>query len=99
MSVVQVTENGFIKSAKQEDFSVTARGGKGVTGLGVTEKTGDVVAVLDVIPATTILLTSAKGRCTRFKAEEVRDTYRGGVGVKAMTLEEGDKVVGVITIP
>ena len=99
MSVMQVTKNGFIKSAKQEDFSPHARGGKGVIGLAVNEKTGDVVSVLDVVPGCTILVATAKGLCARFSTDEVRDTYRGGTGVKAINLNEGDSVVGAVTLP
>jgi DNA gyrase subunit A len=98
-SVVQITENGFAKSAAVEEFPVKARGGKGVIGLAVNDKTGNVVAVLDVVDDTSILLTTKLGQCIRFNADEVRDTYRGGTGVKAIDLHEGDKVVGAAVLP
>lgn len=98
-SVVQITENGFAKAAAIEEFSVTARGGKGVIGLAVNKKTGYVVAVLDVMDGTSILLTTKLGQCVRFKSEEVRDTYRGGTGVKCIDLREGDKVVDAVVLP
>src|SRR5665648_810300 len=45
--ILVVSEHGFGKRSKIEDYRITNRGGKGVKTINVTEKTGSLVAILD----------------------------------------------------
>ena len=46
--VLVVSENGYGKRSSIEDYRITNRGGKGVKTINMTEKTGNLIALLDV---------------------------------------------------
>jgi len=45
-----------------------------------------------------VLVITKKGLVIKFNSEDVRAQLRGGKGVKAITLSDGDEVVGVVSI-
>ena len=63
--------------------------------LKTNEKTGRVVAVLEVSDDDELIVTSKDGMVIRIPVESVRQTGRSAVGVKIMQLNEGDKVMAV----
>ncbi len=91
-----VTENGYGKRTPLEEFPVQGRGGKGVLGIKVDEKTGLIVAVEKVKDDDEIMVTTLNGKIIRIATAEVRIVGRYAKGVKLIDLDEGDKVVSVV---
>ena len=91
-----VTENGYGKRTPLEEFPSQGRGGKGVLGIKVDEKTGLIVAIEKVKDDDEIMVTTLNGKIIRISAAEVRIVGRYAKGVKLIDLDEGDKVVSVV---
>jgi len=91
-----VTENGFGKRTPIIEFPRKGRGGKGVLGIKVDEKTGKVVAVEKVKDDDEIMITTLNGMAIRIAAADVRIVSRYAKGVKLIDLDPGDKVVAIV---
>src|SRR5205814_9650125 len=90
-----VTENGLGKCSNIGDYRVQKRGGKGIITVNRTEKTGDVVALMEVLPADEIMIITKQGVIIRSSVSQVRVTGRIAQGVKLVNLDEGDLVTAV----
>ncbi len=91
-----VTENGFGKRTPLNEFPRQNRGGKGVLGIKVSEKTGNVVAIKKVKDDDEVMITTEQGKIIRILANDVRVVSRYALGVKVIDLEPGDKVVSIV---
>jgi DNA gyrase subunit A len=77
---------------------VQKRGGKGIKTVNRTEKTGDVVALLEVLPEDEIMLITKSGQTIRSPVKDVRVAGRNTQGVKLMNLDAGDLVTAVARV-
>ncbi len=91
-TLLTVTTKGFAKRSDFGEYRLQSRGGKGVINVKVTEKNGEVVAALPVIPEDEIITVTRKGMIVRCGPQEIRQTGRSAVGVKLINLTEGDEV-------
>jgi DNA gyrase subunit A len=80
---------------ERDMYRKTRRGGRGVKALRITEKNGNVVAVLPASEDDEIIIASSSGDVMRTTVAEFRVTSRLTVGVKAKRLKEGEKVIAV----
>jgi DNA gyrase subunit A len=87
-----VSENGMGKRTNLDDFPVHGRGGKGVIGYKVTEKTGVVLAAISVKEDDELFVASEQGLITRINVKNISTMGRSTSGVKIMSLNEGDKI-------
>ena len=55
-TLLVVTERGLGKCSHIDDYRVQKRGGKGIITVNRTEKTGDVVALMEVLPEDEIMI-------------------------------------------
>lgn len=93
--VVFCTKNGIIKKTCLSEYSHPRA--NGVNAINILE--GDnVVSVCLTRGDEEILVADKFGRAIRFNENAVRTMGRTATGVKAMTIEEGDEVVGMISI-
>ena len=61
-TLLVVTEKGLGKCSHIDEYRVQKRGGKGILTVNRTDKTGDVVALMEVLPEDEIMLiTQAAG--------------------------------------
>ena len=65
-----------------DDYRVQKRGGKGIITVNRTEKTGDVVALMEVLPEDEIMLITRGGIVIRSSVDQVRVTGRNAQGVR-----------------
>ncbi len=93
-----VTELGLGKRTKVEEYRVQKRGGKGILTCKRTERTGDVVGLLEVIENDEIMLITRGGIMLRASADTVRETGRNAQGVKLVKLDLGDAVTAVVRV-
>ena len=97
-TLLVVTERGLGKCTEIEDYRVQKRGGKGILTLNRTEKTGDVVALMEVLPEDEIMLITKGGVIIRSPVSQVRVTGRNAQGVRLVHLDEGDLVTAVARV-
>ncbi len=91
-----ITQNGYGKTTKSGEYSPQTRGGSGVIGSKVSEKTGKIVAVKALTSEIKdVLLTSESGQVIRIPAKDVPVLGRPTQGVILMRLRSDDKVSAV----
>ena len=93
--ILVVAERGFGKRTPVADFREQGRGGKGITLMRVTARTGSVAGMRHVSGDEDIMLVTARGMMIRTSASGVRRIGRATQGVKLIDLEGDDQVVAV----
>jgi DNA gyrase subunit A len=93
--ILVVSERGFGKRTRIEEFRLQGRGGNGVTLMRVTDRTGNVAGMRHVQGEEDLLLMSAQGMMIRINTASVRRTGRATQGVKLIDVEPSDGVVAV----
>ena len=94
-TLLVVTQKGLGKVTDISEYRVQKRGGKGILTLNRTEKTGNVVSIMEVLPQDEIMLITKNGVIIRSSVAEVRLTGRNAQGVKLVNLDGGDLLMGV----
>ena len=98
-TLLSITENGYGKRTAVEEFlrgsEVQKRGGFGMKGYSVTEKTGKVVAVKVVDGDEDVMLVSDDGIIIRMAVSDINVYGRSAQGVRVMRLDEGVKVISI----
>jgi len=77
---------------------VQKRGGKGILTLNRTDKTGNVVTLMEVLPQDEIMLITKQGIIIRSSVAEVRNTGRNAQGVRLVNLDDKDCVTAVARV-
>jgi DNA gyrase subunit A len=98
MSLLVVSENGYGKRTKLDEYRVQSRGGSGILTMNCTEKTGLVVGAEVVEEDDKLLLMSVKGKGIRMRIKEIRATGRVAQGVRLVNLSGGDAVASIARI-
>jgi DNA gyrase subunit A len=96
--VMVVSEKGFGKRTKYEDFRLTKRGAKGVISMNVTEKTGKVVGLLTANDTEDLVVMTVNGILIRQSLSSIRIIGRNTQGVKLIRLDEGDLIADITTV-
>ena len=94
-TVLAITEGGYGKRTSPDEYREQGRNGKGIRAINLTDKTGDLAALLLVHEEEDILLITDDGTIIRTPAADVRLCGRNTQGVRVMKLAEGSKVIGV----
>ena len=92
------TEKGLGKCTHIDEYRVQRRGGKGILTVNRTEKTGDVVALMEVLPEDEIMIITRGGMIIRSPVSQVRVAGRNTQGVKLVNLDGGDIVTAVARV-
>jgi len=98
-TILVASDNGFGKRSDLDAYRVSHRGGKGVITLRVTDKTGKLVAIKEVMENEDIVVVTAQGVIIRQPAKDIRVAGRNTQGVHLIRLEAGDKVAAVAAVP
>src|SRR6185437_6772032 len=95
-TVLVVSEKGYGKRSLIEDYRVTNRGGKGVKTLNITEKTGKLVAILNVDDTHDLMIITKNGILIRISvAAEIRTMGRATQGVRLIKLNPNDEIASI----
>ena len=94
-SLLVVTEHGLGKLTNVDEYRVQGRGGKGILTVKRTERTGDVVGLLEVLPEDEMMLITRGGQTLRCAVKDIRETGRVAQGVQLKKLDMGDVVAAV----
>jgi DNA gyrase subunit A len=91
-------ENGIGKRTPFDDYRKQSRGGKGIITMKTGDKTGNVVGALTVADSDELMLITTKGQMVRTRVKEIRETGRNAMGVKLLTLREGEKLQAIAPV-
>ncbi len=94
-AVLNITENGYGKRTKLEEFTQHKRGGQGMISIKTSERNGAVVGALLVSETDEIMLITSGGVLVRTRVSEISIVGRNTQGVRVIRLDKGEKVVGV----
>lgn len=104
-SILVVSEKGFGKRTYIDDpedgeaiYRVTNRGGKGVKTLSITEKTGDLIAILNVVDGNHLMIINKSGIAIRLSVDKMRVMGRATQGVTLIKLEKKDSIAAVAKV-
>jgi DNA gyrase subunit A len=96
--VLVVSENGYGKRSAVEDYRITNRGGKGVKTLNITDKTGDLIAILNVEDENDLMIINKSGIAIRLRIDELRVMGRATQGVRLINLKGKDQIAAVCKV-
>ena len=97
--ILVVSENGFGKRSDLDDYRITRRGAKGVKTLNITDKTGDMVAIMGVVDGEDLMIITKNGLTIRQTVDELRVMGRATQGVKLIRLRSNDAIAAVEVVP
>ena len=86
---------GYGKRSPLAEFPVHGRGGQGVIALQTSDRNGDTVAALQVMPEQEIMLISSTGALVRTAVDEISVQGRNTQGVRLIRLGEGERLAGI----
>ncbi|MFH1451796.1 MAG: DNA gyrase subunit A [archaeon] len=98
-SILTISEKGYGKRTKIDDYRLTGRAGKGVINMKVTDKTGKIVTSQSLMGTDNIIVTTKKGIVIRTPVKNIRIMGRATQGVRVIKLKDSDKVSDLIRIP
>ena len=90
-----MTENGFGKRTDVEEYRQQGRGGSGVITIKTTDRNGFVIGVNQVNDADDVMIITNRGKIIRMKVNQISIIGRNTQGVRLISLESGEKVVGL----
>jgi DNA gyrase subunit A len=96
--ILVVSENGYGKRSKLEDYRVTNRGGKGVKTINVTDKTGSLIALKDVLDSDDLMIINKSGIIIRLAVKDLRVMGRATQGVRLINLRDDDSIAAVTQV-
>lgn len=96
--VLVVSEKGYGKRSEIEEYRITNRGGKGVKTINITEKTGDLIAIIGVKDEDDLMIITRSGITIRTPVEDLRVQGRATQGVRLIKLKENENIAAVTVV-
>jgi len=93
--VLAVCERGYGKRTPLEEFRSQNRGGKGIILIECSDRNGPVVGIAMVKVEDEVMLITDRGQTIRTPVEGIRETGRNTQGVKLMSIDDEERVVGI----
>ena len=97
--ILVVSETGFGKRSKLNEYRKTKRGGKGVTTMKLTDKTGGIITLTNVNDEEDLMIINRSGITIRLKVSELRVLGRNTQGVKLINLRGKDFIASITKVP
>jgi len=101
-TILVVSENGYGKRTFIDDpedgeaiYRITNRGGKGVKTISITEKTGNLVAIKNVLDDDDLMIINRSGIAIRMEVQDLRVMGRATQGVRLIKVREDDAIAAV----
>jgi len=93
--LLTITEKGYGKRSKIENYRLIGRAGKGVKNLKISEKTGDVVGTINVYDKDKFVVSTKKGIVIKTRVKDIRVMGRATSGVRIIKIGHGDRVSSI----
>ena len=97
-NILVVSEKGYGKRSKLEDYRLTNRGGKGVKTLNISDKTGELVAIKNVNDENDLMIINKSGITIRLAVEDLRVMGRATQGVRLINIKNNDSIAAVAKV-
>lgn len=97
--ILTISTQGYGKRSKYEDFRLTSRGSKGVLALKEADKSGGLAAIKSVQEDQDIVIITDAGTTMKTRISDIHEAGRNTIGVKVITLREGEKISSVAIEP
>ncbi len=98
-TILVVSEKGYGKRTDLDDYRVTGRGGKGVKTISITEKTGNLVGILEVTDEDGLMIINKSGMTIRMATDKLRVMGRAAQGVRLINIKEKDAIANIAKTP
>lgn len=95
MYVVMITKNGTVKKTSLEAYSRPRT--NGINAIEIREDDQLLGAKL-TDGNSEIMIATKNGKCIRFPEDKARAVGRGSIGVRGITMEDNDEVIGMIVV-
>jgi DNA gyrase subunit A len=92
-TILCLSENGYGKKSRLEDFTLHNRGGQGVIALKTSDRNGLMVSASSVTDDDGIMLISDKGTLIRTAINQIPTLSRNTQGVKVISPKDGEKLI------
>jgi len=108
LALLTITDKGYGKRTPLDEYRVApetgklrsqSRGGKGRADIKTGDRNGRSVAALGIRPTDDVVVVSKGGQLVRTAASDIRECGRGSMGVRVVSLNEGDMVVAAAHVP
>ncbi|MGB1040247.1 MAG: DNA gyrase subunit A [Flavobacteriales bacterium] len=97
-NIMVVSENGYGKRSVISDYRITKRGGKGVKTINISDKTGQLISIKNVVDEDDLMIINKSGIAIRLKVSGLRVMGRATQGVRLINLKGNDKIAAVAKI-
>ncbi|KAB2908813.1 MAG: DNA gyrase subunit A [Ignavibacteriales bacterium] len=94
-TVMVVTDKGYGKRSDVNDYRVTNRGGKGIITVKTTEKTGKLMAIMELNDNDELICITSGGMVIKMAARDIRTMGRNTQGVRVINLKDGDSITDI----
>ena len=95
-SLLVLSEQGYGKRTATDDYPTVGRGCKGVKTLQVTEKTGQLVAIMDVNNDNDLMIINKSGITIRTSVDQIPVQGRATQGVRIINLGKKNDCIGSV---
>lgn len=96
--ILVVSENGYGKRSDIDDYRITNRGAKGVKTMNITDKTGTLVAIKDVVDNDDLMIITKAGLMIRTEVAALRVMGRNTQGVRLINLKKNDSIAAITAV-
>ncbi|MBF0390579.1 MAG: DNA gyrase subunit A [Desulfamplus sp.] len=98
-TLLTVTEHGYGKRTKIEEYNTQGRGGQGVFSIKTSKRNGMMVSLLLVEDSDELMLVTDKGKLIRINVEGISTISRATQGVKLINLSDEEQLIAVARLP
>jgi len=105
-TILVVSEKGFGKRTylndpedKEPVYRITNRGGKGVRTINITEKTGKLLSIQNVVDDDDLMIITKQGVIIRMHVDTIRTMGRAAQGVKLINLKNNSEIAAIARVP
>ena len=98
-TILTVSQKGYGKRTALTEYRSINRGGKGVTTMNLTEKTGELIALKEVTSDNGLMIINKSGITIRMGLDDVAVRGRNTQGVKLIDLRGADEIASVAKVP
>jgi DNA gyrase subunit A len=97
-TILTVTQNGYGKRTRTEEYRRQSRGGKGILTIKATKRNGPVVYSYQVSDQDQLMIVTGHGKIIRLRVADISVIGRNTQGVKLINLGENEQVVAVAKV-
>lgn len=97
-TLLTITEKGYGKRSNISEYRRQSRGGKGIITIKTDLRNGMVVGIKQVVDEDNIMIITSNGKIIRIDVKSISVIGRNTKGVRLISVEENERVVGVTRI-